>query len=243
MATFLTMSHRKLMKWVDFGHPWAKIDYGYRLAFGKKTKHAEDFAQAFKLWKTAAIIGVSEAQFLTGLCYEHGLGVAQNRYRALNWYKKAAWQGDPEAAYFTGLAHLRAAGYPPDRADQPNRPMAYYWLNEAVCLGNADALVDMGDYWLTGDEYNDPSAIARVHWYEKAARRKVPRALESLARCYETGTGVNQDGAKARKLLKKADRLRQRQKKTIPSAFSELTIKDDDFGAIVRTAACALKTM
>ena len=66
---------------------------------GEAQKIAQDYKEAFTLFKQAAEKGHIRAQMKVGLMYEQGLGVAKNSNAAIEWYKKAAKKGSIEAAH------------------------------------------------------------------------------------------------------------------------------------------------
>ena len=47
--------------------------------------------------KKAAEQGGANAQYVLGLCYDNGEGVATDAVEAVKWYRKAAEQGDKKA--------------------------------------------------------------------------------------------------------------------------------------------------
>nr|WP_328988084.1 SEL1-like repeat protein [Thiorhodovibrio winogradskyi] len=49
------------------------------------------------MFRKAAEQNEAKAQFLLGLAYEHGEGVEQDKFRAIQWYQKAAAQGNSNA--------------------------------------------------------------------------------------------------------------------------------------------------
>lgn len=53
----------------------------------------QDYAEAFKWYKTAAEQGNASAQNMVGLCYYCDDGIAQNYTEAFKWYKKSADKG------------------------------------------------------------------------------------------------------------------------------------------------------
>jgi len=59
----------------------------------------QDYEQAVKWYKKAALQGYAHAQFKLGLMYANGTGVGQDYKQAVKWYKKAARQGHVAAQY------------------------------------------------------------------------------------------------------------------------------------------------
>ena len=53
----------------------------------------QDRAEAFRLYRKAAEMGLVQSQFNLGTCYDMGWGVEKNEAEALKWYRKASAQG------------------------------------------------------------------------------------------------------------------------------------------------------
>jgi TPR repeat protein len=88
-------------------------------------------ADAFDSLLGAAEAGCLRAQFLVGLAYHTGRGVALDCERAGTWYRKAAGSGDSHAMANLGVMSLLGQGAPADDLD------AYTWVQSAVGLGHA----------------------------------------------------------------------------------------------------------
>lgn len=76
--------------------------------------HTEDntkATKAFDFFKKAADEQNPEAQYLLGICYEKGIGVAKNKKLAIEWYDKAARNGQDTTCAAT--ASTAAAANPP----------------------------------------------------------------------------------------------------------------------------------
>lgn len=97
--------------------------------FNRALRCASD-AQAFVCLLRAAEAGCLRAQFLVGLAYHTGRGVAVDYARAGAWYRKAAGSGDSHAIANLGVMSLLGQGAPPDDLD------AYAWVQSAVGLGH-----------------------------------------------------------------------------------------------------------
>ncbi|MGO4880153.1 MAG: tetratricopeptide repeat protein [Bryobacteraceae bacterium] len=88
-------------------------------------------AEAFAGFLRAAEAGCLRAQFMVGLAYQTGRGVAVDYERAAAWYRKAAGGGDGHAIANLGVMSLLGQGAPADDLD------AYAWVQSAVGLGHA----------------------------------------------------------------------------------------------------------
>ena len=87
-------------------------------------------ADAFDSLVRAAQDGCLRAQFLVGLAYQTGRGVAVNYELAARWYRRAACGGDGYA--MANLGAMSVSGQAP--ADDAE---AYAWVRSAVGLGHA----------------------------------------------------------------------------------------------------------
>ena len=86
--------------------------------------------EAFDSLLRAAEGGCLRAQFLVGLAYQTGHGVAVDYPRAAAWYREAAGSGDSYAMANLGVMSLLGQGAPADDLD------AYAWVQSAVGLGH-----------------------------------------------------------------------------------------------------------
>jgi TPR repeat protein len=59
---------------------------------------AQDMTEGAKWIRKSADQGWAEAQYVLGICYNHGIGVAKDLVEAAKWWRKAADQGNAEAA-------------------------------------------------------------------------------------------------------------------------------------------------
>lgn len=91
--------------------------------------------ESLMLVKAAAERGDREAQFLLGVQYRAGDGLARDRTEAAKWLRKAAESGHAEAQY--ALGDLYAETSPEDALADPVE--AAKWLRAAAAQGNAEA--------------------------------------------------------------------------------------------------------
>lgn len=92
-----------------------------------------DYATAEANWRPLAEGGDPTAQFLLGLLYNNGQGLAQDNREAAFWYRKAAVQGDPAAQFFLGMLFYGGGGAGQDFGT------AHIWVNVAVANGDVEA--------------------------------------------------------------------------------------------------------
>jgi TPR repeat protein len=85
---------------------------------------------AFAYLLRAAEEGCVRSQFLVGLAYHIGRGVAVDYERAATWYRRAACAADTNAIANLGVMSLLGQGAPQDDLE------AYTWVRSAVGMGN-----------------------------------------------------------------------------------------------------------
>ncbi len=104
--------------------------------------------------------GDADAQFLLGVMYANGRGVAQNDQEAVKWYRLAAEQGDATAQSNLGVMYFNGEGV------AQNDQRAYLWFSVAAAQGLPDAASNR----------------------DRARNRLAPQALEQAqaTRCFES---------------------------------------------------------
>ena len=112
-------------------------------------------AGAFDSLMRAAEGGCLRAQFLVGLAYHTGRGVAVDFERAGAWYRKAAAGGDSYAIANLGVMSLLGQGASADDLD------AYTWLQSALGLGHEwlRPVLDLLERRITGGDAADSGGI------------------------------------------------------------------------------------
>jgi len=88
--------------------------------------------------RKAAEQGNASAQYLLGVAYGNGEGVAKDQVEAVKWYRKAAEQGLAEAQYNIGVAYDDGEGVAKDQVE------AVKWYRKAAEQGNAKAQFNLG---------------------------------------------------------------------------------------------------
>ncbi|KAI9270679.1 hypothetical protein BDA99DRAFT_534789 [Phascolomyces articulosus] len=136
-----------------------------------------------------------------GIMYENGQGVPCNPEQAMSYYKTAAITADdPKAQYLVGLNYrLGAMGLPKDVKE------AGRYLARSARGGFAPAQRIIGLMLAQGlmGRKDEKSAF---HWFQAAANQGDAHALCLLGSCYETGTAVQMNYAKAMSYYQKAVR-------------------------------------
>ncbi len=85
----------RLRPLAEHGDAKAQTALGAMYATGKGV--AQDYLEAVKWYRLAAVQGAATAQLLLGTMYQYGKGVAQDFVRAQMWYNIAAANGDANA--------------------------------------------------------------------------------------------------------------------------------------------------
>jgi TPR repeat protein len=139
-----------------------------------------------RAWRKAAEGGHAGAQFLHGVCYGSGKGVAKDAVAAAEWYTKAAAQGLAFAQFSLGVLYENGTGVAQDFKT------AAAWYAKAAAQGDADAHCNLGVLFENGTGVAKDFEAA-AGWYMKAAMQGHANGQKCLGLCYNNGTGVAQD--------------------------------------------------
>jgi TPR repeat protein len=136
---------------------------------------------AFSLFTECVKTGSVGCIVNLGYFYDEGLGVKQDKGRAMYWYKRAYRQGEGAAASNIAILY-REAG---------RRALTYQWLCRAADLGDGDAEVEVAKLLAAGI----------------GVRRSVPFALAALKRARRSRNitpGGREEAAKVAASLRSA---------------------------------------
>jgi len=122
-----------------------------------------------KTYLRVAEMGVAEAQYNLGVCYERGDGVAQDYEKAVYWYKKAVDQGHAKAQHNLGLCYYNGIGVPVDQTEA-----ARLFLLSAE-QGDMYAQFNMGVAYYNGEGV-EQNILRATEWLLKAAEQGHPDA-------------------------------------------------------------------
>lgn len=156
-----------------------------------------DPARAAELLTRAATRGDAAAQYLLGLLYQNGEGVARDGEAAFNWLLAAAEQQHPEAQ--TALAQLYLAAPEGER----NVEEGLRWLREAASVGVADAQLRLA-MLLDDPDSGATNRTEALDWFRRAAEQGAPLAQRMLGTRYLQGDGVEADPQEAFRWLTRA---------------------------------------
>lgn len=155
-------------------------------------------------------------------CLLNGVGVGEDKDKALSLFIKAADGGNRDAQYNLGKCYEEGNGVEPDIKS------AVYWYTKAAEQNDIDAQIDLAMYysddsspdfdldkaifWSTkaaeqnddfaqyclGCIYNDESDYEKsFYWFSKSAAAGNESALQCLAYAYKNGQGVEADSQKS----------------------------------------------
>ena len=170
------------------GDTAAQYELAWRYQFGIGIE--QDYQEAMKWYREAAVKEYAAAQSQIGWMYQQGLGVEQNYAEALKWYIKAAEQGNAPAQNQMGWMYQYGLGV------EQNYAEAYRWYLKAAENGNDSAQVNLAyllNYGL-GTEKNEAEGIK---WNLAAAEQGNDVAQNNVGCAYEYGSGIEQDYAEA----------------------------------------------
>ena len=72
----------------------------------------QDYAEAARLYRRAAVRGLSLGQYYLGFLYVAGLGVHQDYAEAVRWLRAAGEQGDADAQVLLGVFYYHEKDHP-----------------------------------------------------------------------------------------------------------------------------------
>src|SRR5262245_1909729 len=114
------------------------------------------------------------AEFLLGMLYDAGKGVARDPSVAASWYRKAAAQQHVLAQLFLGVLLYSGEGVEQDRAE------AARWFRAAAESGNDEAQFQLGSMYAGGYGVEKDSSEA-IQWLTRSAQQRNTRAMGMLA--------------------------------------------------------------
>ncbi len=138
-----------------------------------------------------------ESNFLSGIQFAEGDGVARDYSAAAQYYRKAAEAGYAPAQY--NLAHLYENGLGVAR----DLSKAAAWYRKAAEQGDPEAQNNLGTLYASGQGVARSDAAA-VRWYRLAAEQNDPEGTTNLGMMYLQGRAVKHDFMQAFKLFTKA---------------------------------------
>ncbi|MBR7133819.1 MAG: sel1 repeat family protein [Clostridia bacterium] len=139
--------------------------------------HQHEFVEEVKIsdevkaYLKLAEMGIDDAQYNLGVCYEQGDGIAQDFEQAVYWYKKAAEQGNAKAQHNLGICIYNGYGAAADHTEaarlfrlSAEQGDMYAQYNLAVLLMNGDGV--------------EKNVFEAIEWLQKAAKSGHPQAKD-----------------------------------------------------------------
>ena len=157
----------------------------------------QDFAAAFELFETAAMLGSTTAQWMLGVMYFNGEGVVPDREKSALWQTIAAELGHAGAQFRLGFLNEKGYGV----AQHTFR--AIDWYLRSARQGNVNAQFSLGQLFYYGEGVQADHAIS-LTWYEEAAENGDAQSQYDAAWMYFSGYGASRNGAKAMELFGQA---------------------------------------
>ena len=149
-----------------------------------------DYGAALQGIRVHAEQGDGWAQYILGLMYDNGDGVAEDDAEAVRWYRLAAEQDHALAQNALGNMYDNGDGVAEDDAE------AVRWYRLAAEQGDAHAQKNLGLMYDRGEGVTADTTEA-VRWYRRAAEQGHDVAQTFLGYMYANGRGVAEDDAEA----------------------------------------------
>lgn len=122
-----------------------------------------DYVTALQICYPLAKQGKISAQYLLGLMYLNGQGVAQSDTMAVIWFLKTAKSGEPRSQNYLCQAYTYGLG------TEENPQMAAKWCLKAAYRGDSFAQKVVGVHYETGEGGLPQSYIDAHMWYNLAS--------------------------------------------------------------------------
>ncbi len=183
-----TLSVEDLERAIDNADVCAMVELGKRFCYGDGVE--KNFDRAKELFQKAADLEDADGETWLARCLFTGKGVERNWNLALEYYKRAAAKGHAGAEINLGALYAAGLGAPKDlkqaeqylgHAADKGLPVAQFYLANLIAA-------------CSGTEGDTDRVISLL---EAAAKAGESEALAELGRCYEYGTLVPADFARA----------------------------------------------
>jgi len=157
----------------------------------------KQYKNSANLFKKAAELESSIAQFNIAQMYNTGRGIEQSFQMAFYWYHKAANKGIVYAQNNLGMKYKNGEGV------NRNPGKAIYWFRKAADKGNVLAMANLAVMYRLGEGVTQDFGKA-IFWYKKAAITGHASSQFNLGAMYYNGDGVKKNLVKGKKLFRKS---------------------------------------
>jgi TPR repeat protein len=147
-------------------------------------------------YETKASASRSDAMYMVGVCYQSGLGGQADPAKAKDAFSRASDMGSTKAKCALGRMLI---------AEPAQAARGLDLCKEAARAGDADAQLEVGDIYYSGQGVSSDRAEARK-WYEMAAAQQNPEASRKLGTMYSKGDGGKRDAKRAIELWRQAEK-------------------------------------
>lgn len=183
---------------------WLKLsaEQGYPPAMyclGRYCYSNDKNEEAFLWFLQAALLGNTDAQVCTAICYRSNIGTFANDRIALQWMTKAARQGNPRAQYDVGVCYQQGA----KGAGKIDLNKAYYWFTKSAEQNIPGSCINLGMLYLDGIVVKKNPQKAR-ELFLKAAAQNDPIAMGNLGEMSLHGIGGSVNPKEAVKWFEQA---------------------------------------
>jgi TPR repeat protein len=131
---------------------------------------SQDYATAYRLYRSLAESGNVYAQAIIGIMYAKGEGVPQNDAEAVKWYRLAADQGNAEAQLSLARMYETGRGVPQSDTD------AATWYRRAADQGQPWAQTNLGVKYARGEGVPQDYITAYM-WFDLSAAQSDQAAV------------------------------------------------------------------
>lgn len=144
--------------------------------------------EEYAAWiRTAADMGLAEAQTIFGQMLLDGIGMPQDQAEALAWFKRAAHADSLMAINMVGRCYENGWGVAPDDT------VAAYWFRLAADRGLDWGMYNYAHMLKSGRGGVVQNRAAALALYQQAAQGGHVKSIGVVGRFYETGDVVAQD--------------------------------------------------
>lgn len=178
-------------KAAEMDYPDALYTIGNAYSFGNYGLQI-DYGASFSYCLRAAQLGNAKAMFAIGNMYDRGIGIAEDKELAVQWYQKASMLGNASATYNLASKYLNG------EAVQEDPVFAGKMFERAAELGSVSGMVETGHAYHYGRYGMAVDYAVAAQWYQKGVDQGDAHCMRHLAELYASGLGVEKDIEQAR---------------------------------------------